>query len=340
MPKAKGPPNFNPMLEETGDALSDEEKAAAAAEEKGEVVEPVETEETEQQTAEPAETAEGKGKGKPPKVIPYDRFQEVVEERNQTRLKLEQIERENAQSRENWARLNERQKLADEAQQRAQQAAAAAERAAQRPDPDVDPAGARAWDAEQRAIAAEQRVGQLETFVNNRSTELQGWTQQQQMAGYVQQVANTGRQRHADWDSRVDFARAERAKFWMSVGHNEENARNIVANEEKALIQSAATNGADLVTAVANMTSQWGYKAPNAGLRQNGSTKLDQIAAGQKVQGLGRTQSAESPAQLPWQQMDEAAFASYIVGLEDSDYLEMTKNKDFNKRVLALDTRG
>lgn len=347
MPKAKAAPNFNPMLEDGGDALTDEEKAAQAAEESGAAAAPAsedgeQPEGGEQQAAEQPETAEGKGKGKKPSTIPYDRFQEVVEERNQTRLKLEQIERENNQSREQWARLQERQKLADEAQNRAAQAAQAAERAKLRPDPDVDPSGARAWDAEQRAIAAEQRVGQLENFVNTRSTELQGWTQQQQMAGYVQQAANRGRMQHADWDARVDFARAERTKFWMSVGHNEEAARKIVTNEEMALVTSAAQTGADLVAAVATMTTQWGYRPPtNGGTRTNGtngSAKLDQIAAGQRAQGLGRTQSADSPSQKQWQAMDSQEFAVFIANMEDTDFLEMTKDKTFNKRVASLDT--
>ena len=344
MPKAKAAPNFNPMLEETGDALSDEEKAAAAAEERGEpaVPEGDEAEQPEGQVAEPAETAEGGKKGKKPTVVPYDRFSEVVDERNRSRQELEQSRREAAESRERWARLEERQKLANDAQTRAQQAAAAAERAAQRPDPDVDPAGARAWDAEQRAIAAEQRVGQLETFVNTRSTELQGWTQQQQMQGYVQQIANTGRARLPDWDARVDYARAERAKFWMNLGHNEDNAKRIVQQEEMAIVTTAAQTGADLVTSIANMTTQWGYKPTNGNARvngQNGNVKLDQIAAGQRVQGQGRVQSAQEPAQQPWQQMDDQAFAMHIANMDDSDYLEAIKDKNFNKKVLALDVR-
>ena len=343
MPKAK--PNFAAQVEELGDGLSEEEKAAAAAEERGETaVQAVpDAEETEpaEQTAEPAETAEGGKKGKKPSVVPYDRFSEVVDERNRTRQELEQSRREAAESRERWARLEERQKLANDAQTRAQQAAEAAAKAAQRPDPDLDAAGARAWDAEQRAIAAEQRVGQLETFVNTRSTELQGWTQQQQMAGYVQQIANTGRARLPDWDARVDYARASRAEFWKSLGHSEENARKIVQQEEMAIVTTAAQTGADLVTSIANMTTQWGYKPANGNARVNGNgnAKLDQIAAGQRVQGQGRTQSAESPAQQPWQQMDDQAFAMHIANMDDSDYLEAIKDKNFNKKVLALDVR-
>lgn len=346
MPKAKAAPNFNPMLEDTGDALSDEEKAAAAAEESGAVaIAPEDGEQPEggeQQAAEQPETAEGKSRGRKPSTIPYDRFQEVVEERNQTRLRLEQIERENADSREKWARLQERQQMATEAQNRAAQAAAVAERAAQRPDPDVDAAGARAWDAEQRAIAAEQRVGQLENFVNTRSTELQGWTQQQQMEGYIRQAADRGRAQHADWDARVDFARAERTKMWMSVGHSEDAAKKIVANEETALVVSAAQTGADLVPVIASMTAQWGYKPPTNGATRtngtNGSVKLEQIANGQRVQGLGRTQSAETPSQKQWQTMDNQEFAVFIANMEDTDFLEFTKDKTFNKRVASLDT--
>ncbi len=348
MAKKAAAPNFQPMLEETGDALTPEEQAAQDAEERGEapvVVAPEETpaegEET-PETAAPVEGAEKGGKGKTPKVVPYDRLAEVIGERNQLRQTQEQMARELADQREKWGRLEERQKLANEAQQRAQQAQAAAERAAQRPDPDVDPAGARAWDAVEDAKAARAEVQRLTEFVNGRSQELQGWTQQQQMAGYVQQAATRGRMQHSDWDARVDFARAERTKMWMGVGHSEEAAKRIVANEEMALVTSAAQSGADLVPVIANMTTQWGYKPPaaNGNARANGNVKLDQISAGQKVQGLGRTQSAESPAQLPWQTMDDTQFANFIVGMDDNDYIEMTRNKEFNKRVTQLDTKG
>lgn len=346
MPKAKAAPNFNPMLEETGDALTDEEKVAAAAEEAGTAVTPApegEEEQPEGQVAEPAETADGKGKGKPPKVIPYDRFQEVVGERNQTKQQLEQVNRELAEQRERWGRLDERQRLATEAQQRATQAAAAAERAKLRPDPDVDPSGARAWDDAQTVADLRQQVGQLQQFVTGRSQELQGWAQQQELGNWVTAQANLGRQKYAYYDQAIDFARDTRKKMWMSVGHNEQSAASIVANEEAALVQSARQAGISLADAVMNMTTQWGFKPPTNGAAKpngvNGNAKLDQIAAGQRVQGLGRTQSAESPAQLPWQQMDDQAFAQFIVGLEDNDYLEMTKSKEFNKRVLSLDTR-
>jgi hypothetical protein len=345
MPKAK--PNFAAQVEELGDGLSEEEKAAAAAEERGEpAVQAVpDAEETEpaEQTAEPAETAEGGKKGKKPSVVPYDRFSEVVEERNATRAELEKIRRENAETREQFTAIKVRQDLADAAQKRAQDAAAAEERRKQRPDPDIDPAGARAWDAEQRAIAAEQRVNELQTFVQGRSQQLDSWTQNQQLTGYAQQAANVGRARYTDWDARVDFARAERVKAWMRVGHNEESARNIVQNEEVALLRSAAQTGADLVTAIADMTTQWGYKPANGNARangQNGNLKLDQISAGQRVQGQGRVQSAQAPAQQPWQEMGDKDFEIYIGDtLSEDEYMEMLKDKKFVKRVNELDLK-
>ena len=344
MSKAKAAPNFQPMLEETGDALTDEEKAAAAAEEAGTAVtsapEGEETEQPEGQTAEPAETAEGKGKGKPPKVIPYDRFSEVVEERNQSRIAAEKAAQEASQLREQWARLQERQQMATEAQQRAAQAAAAAERAKMRPDPDVDPSGARAWDAEQKAILLEQQVGQLQQFVTGRSQELQGWAQQQELGNWVTAQANMGRQKYPYYDQAIDFARDTRRKMWMSVGHSEQSATAIVANEEAALVQSARQAGISLADAVMNMTTQWGFKPPVNGRAgaTNGNAKLDQIANGQRVQGLGRTQSAETPSQKQWQTMDDQEFAIFIANMEDTDFLEMTKDKTFNKRVASLDT--
>jgi hypothetical protein len=344
MPKAKAAPNFNPMLEETGDALSDEEKAAAAAEERGEPAVQAVPDEAEQSEAPEVEAAEdGKG-GKKPKVIPYDRFQEVVTEKNQSKGEIDRLNRELAAQNEKWARLEERQKLANEAQTRAEQAAKAAERAAQRPDPDVDPAGARAWDNEQALTATRAELAQVRQFVEGRSQQLEGWTQNQQLAGYAQQAANMGRTRHPDWDARVDFARAERVKAWMKVGHNEESARNIVNNEEIALLRSAAQSGADIVAAVADMTNQWGYKPTNGNARVNGGAnlKLDQIAAGQRVQGQGRVQSAQAPVQKEWKMMDDRELAEYIGNtLTEDQYMEMlkTEGKEFAQRVNELDLR-
>jgi len=344
MPKAKAAaPNFDPMLEDTGDALSEEEKAAAAAEEAGTAVAPApEGEETEQVAAiETPETAEGgKGKGKKPTTIPYDRFQEVVEERNNTRQELEKYRNEAEQTRLMFANIKAKQDLADEAQKRAEYASRQAEIAKMRPDPDVDAAGARAWDAEQKALALEQQVGQLQQFVNGRSREFQTAFQQQQLGNWVQGQANLGRQKYAYYDTAVDFARDARRKFWQSVGHSEQQAASIVANEEMALVTSAAQAGVPLADAVINMATQWGFKPPaNAGVRQqpNGNAKIDQIANGQKVQGLGRTQSAETPVQGQWQTMSNQEFAVYIADMPEDDFLEKTKDKAFNKRVASLD---
>lgn len=341
MPQKK--PDFNKVLPES-DALSPEEQAAAEAEERGEepVEQAIEQAQEPEALEQPEQQPKGKSKQKPSDHVPYDRFAAANQERDNARAEAQRATQEAAELRERWARLEERQRMATEAQQRAQQAEADATRRASRPDPDVDPTGAALWDTQQQLAQLAQNYNGLLQTVDQRTQQFTGAIQQNQMAGYVQNAANRGRMQHADWDARVDFARDARTKFWMSVGHNEAAAKNIVANEEMALIGSCAQTGADPIAAVVQMTEQWGYKPNGNGQRtnSNGSAKLDQIAAGQRVQGLGRTQSAEQPAQKQWQMMDDLEFSNYIVSLSDGQFMEMLKDKAFSKKANELDLKG
>lgn len=341
MPQKK--PDFNKVLPE-GDQLTPEEQAAAEAEERGvELVEQPEESAAPEKPEQADTSVKPKGKQKDSEFVPRTRLNEVAQEREAARQEVQRIAQENATLRENWARLEERQRMATEAQQRAQQAEQEMQRRAQRPDPDVDPQGATLWDTQQALAAVQAQNQQLMQTVEQRTQQFTGAFQQNQMAQFAQMQANVGRQKYPDYDARVDFARDQRKRLWMSVGYPEQQATAIVQNEEVALLAQAMQTGAPLADRVVEMTNLWGYQAPqatNGNGTQNGGLKLSQIQNGQRVQGLGRTQSAEMPAQQAWQTMNDAEFAQYIVGLQDGQYMDMIKDKAFARKVNELDLKG
>src|SRR5215831_3894118 len=192
--------------------------------------------------------------------------------------------------RERWARLEERQKQAYEAQQRIAQAEAQQRYEQQRPNAELDPVGARAWDAEQRAIRAEQGLTQIQqqlqymnqqNVANNQNNEMQNW-----LAFQVPQA----RQRFQDYDTRVDFARAARAQWWASVFQLPDGrqvqlftpdvAREITAREELILLQRAKELGIPVADAVVRLSDTWGYRqwlaAQNNG-QANGQVRQPQV---------------------------------------------------------------
>ncbi|MBA0088417.1 MAG: hypothetical protein HRJ53_25810, partial [Acidobacteria bacterium Pan2503] len=194
------------MAEDT--EMTPEEDAALKAQETGELA-PVESAEPEEGRAvadvypEPGTQARRKHE----EAVPFERFDQL----NQRLAAAEQQLSQANEYRERWARLEERQKQAAEAQAAARAAVEAAERAKARPDPELDPSGARSWDAEQRAIRAEQQVAwmsqQLGQFAQGQQVQNANYDMQNWLAFQVPQA----RMRFPDYDTRVDFARAARA---------------------------------------------------------------------------------------------------------------------------------
>jgi hypothetical protein len=285
-------------------------------------------------------------------TVPYERLEAL----NQRLQQAEQQLGEAQTYRERWARLEERQKQAAEAQQRAIDAEAQARYAALRPNPELDPVGARAWDAEQRAIRAEQGLAQMQQqlqYINQQGQvrdanyEMQNW-----LAFQVPQA----RMRFNDYDTRVDFARAARASWWASVFQlpdgrqvqlfTPEVAREITAREELVLLQRAKELGIPVADAVVRLSDTWGYpqwmaqqrngngarRAANPQLMPSGNDRLDQIQRGQAVQGLGRVASGETNANLAWQTMPPAEFKTFVGNMSEDQYLLMLQDPRFGKQ--------
>ena|SRR5215472_1510449 len=349
----------SPAMEEDVE-LNEEEKQTLAAEETGEQVEPAEEEPSEQA---PEQEAQPKAPKKHEETVSYDRFEELNE-----RMRLaEQRAAEAETYRERWARLEERQKQAYEAQQRIAQAEAQQRYAQQRPDPELDPGGARAWDAEQRAIRAEQGLAQMQQQLQHMNQQNIAQNQNNEMQNWLAFQVPQARQRFQDYDTRVDYARAARAAWWASVFQLPDGrqvqlftpdvAREITAREELILLQRAKELGIPVADAVVRLSDTWGYRQWAAGQGQangqangqvrqpqvlpSGNQRLEQLQRGQAVRGLGRVTSGETNANLSWQTMSPLEFKTFVGNMSEDQYVQMVQDqrfgKQFEKRVGEID---
>lgn len=299
------------------------------------------------------------------KVVSYDRFDEVNTLNKDLRRQLEEM----APIRERWARLEERQKMAQEARAAAEAAQAEAQRRAEEPDPNIDPVGHRAWRAEQIALQAQQQNAQLQNYIQQFTQQRQVVDQNTDMNMWLNYQVPLARQIVPDYDARVDYARATRAGMWSRVYDlpdgrrvqlfSPEDAAKITEGEEVVLTTRAKMMGIPLHLVVNTLADSWGYKpaAPANGVVANGNgavprqvtpqvlpsgnERLEQIQKGQAVQGLGRTQSGEAPANQAWQQMDSAEFKVFVGNMPEDQYIEMVRDprfgKQFERRVSMID---
>lgn len=326
--------------------LSAEEQAALDAEGKEAAAAPAEGEQPEGQQPE---------EKKHEKYVPYERFETAIRDRDAALQKANEA----AEYREKWGRLEERTKLAKEASEQATKAEEQARIARERPDPEIDPVGARAWDAEQRAIKAEQRVTEIETRFGTMEQQRQVDVQQLEMNQWLGNQVQVGRSTVPDYDARVDFARASRVAQWVDSGWTEQEARLIVANEERAHINKRMQGGLPLVNWVVSMSNQWGYQAQQANgntangngqVRQaapaqvlpSGNQRLEQIQRGQAMQGLGRVASGEVNAATAWQAMGNDEFKKYIGDMDEDLFIEMSdknteQGKAFLRKIASID---
>jgi hypothetical protein len=230
--------------------------------------------------AKPAEAAPAETpKPKPENVVPVERLQEVIRERNDLR--------------ERWARMDEKAKIAAQIQQQAQATAETARIQAQRPDPDVDPAGARIFDLEQKLAQQDQKFQQFQnTF--------QGTTQQfneHQARLQLQQFENMDVQRamaaHPDYMNALAHLRNTRITLNQRLGYTPEQAAALWETEKNAYVAQAMQNGVSATEFAYEMAKTVGYQPPQANGAApangatNGAARIQQLQNGQKVQGLG-----------------------------------------------------
>lgn len=316
--------------------------------------------------ASPPPTPEVTAAEQPPKKheksVTYERFDELNQLNKQLKQQLDELN----PIREKWARLEERQKIAAE-QQAAQQAAEAeAKRRQEEPDPDIDPVGHRLWRTEQMLQQQSAQNAQLQQ-------QLQQFFQQRQIADqntdmnlWLNSQVPLARQVVPDYDARVDFARQTRAGMWSKVYEmpdgrkvqlfSPEDAMKITQGEELVLTQRARMMGIPLHMVVNTLASSWGYQSQNGAVPANGNgaprqvtgqlmpsgnERLEQIRAGQAVQGLGRTQSGEASTAQGWQTMSNEEFKMWVGNMGEDQYIEMVRDprfgKQFERRVSMID---
>jgi hypothetical protein len=210
-------------------------------------------------------------------VVPVERLQEVIRERNELR--------------ERWARLDEKGKIAAQIQQQAAATAEAARIQAQRPDPDVDPAGARIFDLEQKLAQQDQKFQQFQnTF--------QGTTQQfneHQARLQLQQFENIDVQRalaeHPDYMNALAHLRNTRIALNQKLGYTAEQAAALWETEKNAYVAQAMQNGVSATAFAYEMSKAVGYQPPQANgaapANGNGAARIQQLQNGQRMQGLG-----------------------------------------------------
>ena len=203
------------------------------------------------------------------------------------------------------------------------------------------------------------------------SVQSQAQTANQDMQNWLSFQVPQARMRFADYDVRVDYARAARAAWWASVftlpnGQQvqlfaPEVAKEITAREELVLLERAKQLGIPVADAVVKLSDSWGYQQwaaqaqqaaqqnGNGAVRQaarpqvlpSGAEKLDQIARGQQVQGLGRIQSGETNQAAQWQTLSDAEFKGFVANMSEDAYLALIQDpkvgKQFERRVGMID---
>src|SRR5215472_1258526 len=262
---AKKTAAISPSMEEDVELTQDEQAELQAEETEQPAQEPAPQQAEEEPRLPELPGAKPKAGKKHEETVAYDRFEQVNE-----RLRAAEQQLSEAQSyRERWARLEERQKQAAEAQQRMAYAEEQARYAAQRPNPELDPVGARAWDAEQRAIRAEQGLAQMQQQLQTLNQQGQVRDANYEMQNWLSFQVPQARMRYQDYDTRVDYARAARAAWWASTFQlpdgrqvqlfTPEVAREITAREELVLLQRAKELGIPVADAVVRLSDTWGY---------------------------------------------------------------------------------
>ncbi len=339
----KSAPNTAALETELNEDMTPEEQAAQDAEAQGVDTQHLKTNDDLREQPDKGDA----GKKGPPESIPYSRFQEVNERAKKVEQELDAERKSNAEVRERWARIEERQNMAREAQQNAERARLVAENAAKRPDPDLDSAGARAWDAEQRAMSAEYQVRVLQQQFQNGQQQIGQQITQNATEAYLNTDIARAQQLHPDYFDAYNHLEAMRIHQHQALGWSEADARQLWNLEAAGHIEAARRQGRSITDFVYSTAKELGYQPKTNGqVRQAGSPasggqRLAQIEAGQRVQGLGRVQSAESDARQDWQAMDEKQFATYIAAMDETKFVEMSDTrtpigKQFNQRVLAL----
>ena len=256
--------------------------------------------------------------------VDREKYSNVLQALRSERERAKAFEKELAEARpirEQWARLEERQNVLREARTQAEAAAQAQQRAAERPDPAVDPVGAELYDLKQRDVQREQALVALQTQLQNFGQNYQQNQEGAQFSNWVQAEAQQYVAQDPEYMQKATFAANKRIEFWSGLGAPPDVARKMVEAESVLIARVAQQYGGRFAPLVAGLAQQWGYQSPNGQQTQpqNGGAqqRLQQVAAGQKVQGISRIPAAGPATQtvvrnmsaIDLANMSEAEFA-------------------------------
>jgi myosin heavy subunit len=340
--KNKGLPEVNTLLDE-GEEF-DEEAALKETQEKDAEVK-----------AEAPEKEEAKGEEAPEKkheaAIPYERFQEQTKARAEAEKRAEAASREAAELREKWARLDAVQKVAENAQKQIAESQAAAKAAKERPDPDLDPQGAKLWDTQQMVAQLQAQVAlQAQQFQGAQQQGVQS-AQEMQFQMWTQNAIAQARAADPQHDAKVDGLKNVFRQMWQAAGRPAGDAEVIMNATERALVETALQSGTPLnvmVGRIGQNVQEWANALMAANPTPNGQSKvaspkaadkIAQITKGQAAQGLGRVQSGGELKNNDWENMSSEEFRDWVANLNEDEFNHISGGPNGNKliqKTLAL----
>jgi prefoldin subunit 5 len=313
-------PDNRQLLSEE-EVLSEEEQQAVAAEATEEAPPPVlPAAQPQPQPPEQAAKPEAKPKKVPEEAVPYERFKQIWDE-------AKGKDQELAALRERWARLEERQNLAREAQERLEQQQLAEQQKAKippRPDETIDPYGAQLWERDRKIEALSSKLEELSSGLGQTTQQLNQSSQMNDFNLWLTSDINAYRAKQPDYEQAAQHARQARLTFWQSVGIPLQQAEAIVNNEALAIAFAAKQNNKSAAQAYYDAAKTMGYQgaAPTNG---NGAAaappsaqeKMAQLKRGQAAQGLSRAPVLDDN-NANW----SALTAQQIADMDENDFVE------------------
>ena len=225
--------------------------------------------------------------------VSYGRFKELLDANKR-------ITDELAQHREFRTRLDERQRLLNEANDRAQQVANQQRQAQQRPDDTMDPIGAELWDLKQSRLQDRQTIDQLQNQLQQFGQNYQTGQEQAAFSGWVQNEANTYSQQDPSYFPAARYAADKRVAFWRSIAPNAPQglAEKMVEGESLLIARLAQQYGGRFAPTIVQLAREWGFSPQppqNGAVRQAAphpqaqarQAQLRMVQNGQRMQGLG-----------------------------------------------------
>lgn len=209
-------------------------------------------------------------------------------------------DRELQQLRENWARLDERQRQAQQAREEAGRIARQAEQNQNPYDPQLDPVGHKTWELEHKLAAMEQWRQQQEQYNAQIQQVYTQDQQQRQLESYIVAQTQAYQQVKPDYLDAMNYIAQAELNLWLGMGYPAEQAKQIVLAKGQALAAQAMQQGKSFPETVYNIAVGVGYKPRTA----NGNGKaispqvsaaartLNQAKNGQALQGLNRAPAA------------------------------------------------